>query len=284
MQMHSVSLRPFWLLTLPILACAVGAGCSPRKGEKAAAPTEPAYVKPEHKIGSTQTYHVRHVSPAKIVLDGKADELAWAQAVVEKHFVFPWKQSPAPATEFRALWDDENFYFSYRAQDSDIVVLDNLREAKDAVLEDRVEFYLCRDEKMKDTYCVEIDSRGRVFDYHSSYYRQFDSKWDFAGLETKGSFTPDGYQVEGRIPLKSITALGFPTVQAGKKVRFGIFRAEFSHDRSGQKVEQKETIHNLGRQTEGPPPIQEWISWVNPKISEPDFHVPAALGWLEFVK
>jgi hypothetical protein len=262
----------------------VGAGCSPRANEKAVAPAEPPYVKPEHKIGSAQTYQARYVPSAKIELGGRADEPAWAQAVVENHFVFPWKQSPAPATEFRALWDDENFYFSYRAQDADIVVLENFREPKDAVLEDRVEFYLCRDELMKDMYCVEMDSRGRVFDYHSSYYRQFDPKWDFAGLETKGSLLPDGYQVEGRIPLKNITALGFPAIGPGVKVRFGIYRAEFSHDRSGKPVVQQESLHNLGRQTEGAPPIQEWISWVDPKISEPDFHVPASLGWLEFVK
>jgi hypothetical protein len=271
-------------LTFFALACLVGTGCSPRTQEKPSPEAEPAYVKPEHKIGSAQTYQARYVPSAKIEPDGKADEPAWAQAAVEKHFVFPWKQSPAPATEFRALWDSEYLYFSYRAEDADIVVLENFREPKDAVLEDRVEFYLCRDEQMKDTYCVEMDSRGRVFDYHSSYYRQFDPKWDFIGLETKGSLLPNGYQVEGRIPLKNITALGFPAIQAGTKVRFGIFRAEFSHDRSGKPVEQKETIHNLGRQTEEPPAIQEWISWVDPKISEPDFHVPASLGWLEFVK
>lgn len=266
------------------LLIGMDAGCSPRVTDKPASQTEPPYVKPENKIGSTQTYQARYVSPAKIELDGKADEPAWAQAAVEKHFVFPWKQAPAPATEFRALWDEENFYFSYRAQDADIVVLENFREPKDAVLEDRVEFYLCRDELMKDMYCVEIDSRGRVLDYHASYYRNFNFNWDFAGLEAKGSPLPDGYEVEGRIPLKNIPALGFPPIQAGTKVRFGIFRAEFSHDRSGKPVEQRETIHNQGRQFAGPPPIEEWISWVDPKISEPDFHVPSALGWLEFVK
>ena len=57
-----------------------------------------------------------------------------------------------------------------------------------------------------------------------------------------------------------------------------------SHDRSGRVVEQKETLHNLGRKVEGPPPIEEWISWVDPKREEADFHVPATLGWLEFAK
>ncbi len=273
-----------WSLRLLAIFAVAVVGCSPREDGKATPKPEPPYVKPEHKIASAQTYQARYVSPAKLELDGKADEPAWAQANVEKHFVFPWKQAPAPPTEFRALWDDEYLYFSYRVQDADIVVLEKLREPKDAVLEDRVEFYLSRDELMKDMYCVEMDSRGRVLDYHASYYRNFNFNWDFAGLETKGSPRPDGYEVEGRIPLKNISSLGFPPIQAGTKVRFGIFRAEFSHDRSGKPVEPKETIHNQGRQLDGPPPIEEWISWVDPKISEPDFHVPSALGWLEFVK
>ena len=49
-------------------------------------------------------------------------------------------------------------------------------------------------------------------------------------------------------------------------------------------MEQKASLHNLGRKVEGPPPIEEWISWVDPKIQEPDFHVPATLGWLEVVR
>lgn len=272
-----------WVIVCSLLV-AVGAGCSSRAGGKAASPPEPAYVEPSHKIGGSQTYQVRWRPSAKIELDGRADEPAWAQAVVEKHFVFPWKQSPAPTTEFRALWDDVNFYFSYRVQDADIVVLERLAEERDVVFEDRAEFYLCRDERMKDYFCCEIDSRGRVFDYRASYYRRFDPKWNFAGLETKGSPLPDGYEVEGRIPLKDISALGFPTLRSGAKIRFGIYRAEFSHDRSGRPVVQQKSIHNLGRQVEGPPPIEEWISWVDPKTKEPDFHVPASLGWLEFVK
>jgi hypothetical protein len=94
----------------------------------------------------------------------------------------------------------------------------------------------------------------------------------------------EGYEIEGRIPLRSLAALGFPAIQPGVKIRCGLYRAEFSHDRSGRIVEQKESLHNLGRKVEGPPPIEDWISWVDSKTKEPDFHVPASLGWLEFVK
>ena len=104
-------------------------------------------------------------------------------------------------------------------------------------------------------------------------------------LESCHTAIVDGYVVEGRIPLKNLAAvLQLPAILPGVKIRCGLYRAEFSHDRSGRPVDQKKTLHNLGRKIEGPPPIEEWISWVDPKVKEPDFHIPASLGWLEFDK
>ena len=152
---------------------------------------------------SDQTYQVRWVPGAKIVLDGRANEPAWKEAAVEKRFVFPWKPAPAPLTEFRALCEGTNLYFTFRVQDADIVALDRLRDEQDEVLEDRVEVYLSRDDRMTDYYCFEVDSRGRAFDYRGAYYRRLDTQWKFAGLETKDAPLPQGYEIEGRIPLKS---------------------------------------------------------------------------------
>ena len=240
---------------------------------------EPAPGKP-----SEQTYRVQWVPDAEVVMDGRADEAVWKQAALEKRFTFPWKKMRAPKTEFRALCDGTHLYFTFRVTDADVVVLEKLRDEEDAVFEDRVEVYLSRDDELKDYFCFEVDSRGRAFDYRGAYYRRLDTKWNFPGLETKGGPTATGYEVEGRIPLKSLEALGFPEIRPGVKIRCGLYRAEFSHDRSGRVVEQKESLHNLGRKVEGPPPIEEWISWVDPKREEADFHVPATLGWLEFAK
>jgi len=232
--------------------------------------------------GSDQTYPVRWLPGAKLELDGQPSESAWQQAKVEEHFVSPWKKEAAPPTEFRAVCDGTNLWFAFRVHDADVVVLDKLRDKEDEVFEDRVEVYFSRDEQLKDYFCFEVDSRGRVFDYRGSFYRKLDTKWHFDGLEAKGRPTEDGYEVEGRIPLKSFEVMGFPAVRPGTKIRCGLYRAEFSHDRSGRVVEQKTSLHNLGRKVEGPPPIEEWISWVDPKLKEPDFHVPETFGWLEF--
>ncbi len=248
-------------------------------------PTRPGVANPPPPgKASDQTYQVRWLPGAQIAVDGQTKEAAWQKAVVETNFTFPWKRTVAPETEFRALCDGTDLYFTFRVQDKDVVALDRLRDKEDEVFEDRVEVCLSRDDEMKHYYCLEVDSRGRVFDYSGSFYRRLDSKWHCDGLETKGAPTATGYEVEGRIPLESLKALGFPTPRPGVRIRCGLYRAEFSHDRSGRKVEPKESIHNLGRKVEGPPPIEEWISWVDPKIKEPDFHLPATLGWLEFVE
>ncbi len=233
---------------------------------------------------TTKTYAVRLAPNVAITLDGRADEAAWAQANVERGFIFPWKTIPAPPTEFRAVCDERYLYFHFRVHDGDVVVLDQLRDEEDAVLEDRVELYFAADAELHDYYCVEIDSRGRVFDYRGRYYRQLDPKWNLQGIEAQGAPTPEGYEVEARIPLSRLEAMGLPSLLAGERIRCGLYRAEFSHDRSGKQVVVKETIHNRGRKTEGPPPIEAWISWVDPGTAEPDFHIPSSLGFLELAK
>jgi len=233
---------------------------------------------------SEQTYRVRFLQAPGIQVDGRVDEPAWSRADVEKEFVFPWEKKIPPATEFRALCDDAHLYFSFRIADEDVVTLDKLRDEEDAVFEDRAEIYLSRDGQMKDYYCIEIDSLGRPFDYRGSFYRGMDPSWNLEGLEAKSSAWEKGYVVEGRVSLAGLEALGFPRLRPGVRVLCGLYRAEFSHDRSGRPVVQRASIHTQGRTLDGPPPLESWLSWVDPRTEEPDFHVPASLGWLEIVR
>ena len=233
---------------------------------------------------SDKIYSVRYLPEAKISLTGRNDDPAWSRAEVEKDFIFPWKETDAPPTEFRALCNDEFFYFAFRVEDGDVVVLDKLHDEGDIVFEDRVEMFFVRDDGMQDYYCFEVDSRGRAFDYRAAYYRQIDPTWTMKGLETKGSSLPKGYVVEGRIPLATFEELGFPRLRPGVKFRCGVYRAEFSHDRSDGASAKAPSRHTLGRQVDGPPPIEAWMSWIDPRTETPDFHVPTSLGWFEIVK
>jgi len=233
--------------------------------------------------GSDHVYQARRAT-TPITVDGHADEPSWAHAAVERQFAFPWTHKHGAGTEFRALWDDSYFYFTFRVQDSDVVVLDRLRDEQDAVLEDRVEVFFSRDKKMLEYFCIEIDSRGRAYDYRAAFYRRFDSAWQLEGLEARGTTQTDGYEIEGRIPLARFAGLGLPAVGSGVLIRCGLYRAEFSHDRSGRPAPPHASVHTMGRASDGPPPIEDWASWVDPHTKEPDFHVPASLGWLKFVE
>jgi hypothetical protein len=138
---------------------------------------------------------------------------------------------------------------------------------------------------MQKYFNLEIDSRGRVYDYSGSYYRKLDSKWSCKAVEAAGKTSDKGYTVEGRIPLATLVEMGFPQLRPGAKILCGLYRAEFSHDRSGKPAVVQESIHNQGRKPpEGVPPIEEWISWIDPQTPEPDFHVPSSLGHLEIVE
>jgi len=250
-------------------------GCAPlhtRAPEANVSPPAP----PSHR-----TYTVRYLPQVRIELDGHPDEAPWSRAAVESDFIFPWRARTAPDTHFRALCDEDYFYFAFRVTDPDLFVLDDLPEEGYAVFEDRVEIYFARDDQMQTYYCLEIDPHGRTMDYSGAYYRQLDLNWHCPGLETRGDIAGPGYTVEGRIPLTTFVDLGFPALRPGVKIRFGLFRAEFSHDRSGKPVEQKDSVHNLGRRIDGPPPLEAWMSWIDPNVTAPDFHVPSALGWLQ---
>jgi hypothetical protein len=267
---------------IPVLALIASGTASHARSDEPAAPPPPKDAGAWQL--SDQTFRVRYLQAAAIRVDGRADEPAWSEAVVERQFRFPWKPEPAPATEFRAVCDERHLSFTFRVHDTDIVVLDTLRDKQDAVLEDRVEMFFAPDERLSTYYCFEIDSRGRAFDYSGSYYRRFDPRWSFPGLETAATAIDQGYVVEGRIPLASLEQLGFPRLRPGVTIRCGLYRAEFSHDRSGRPAERKETIHNRGRTFAGPAPIENWISWVDPQTPEPDFHVPSSLGRLEVME
>jgi len=201
------------------------------------------------------------VGQGSIEVDGALDERAWTEAVSETGFSFPWQEREAPATEFRALVDDTNFYFAFRVEDADIVIDDG--DDEEAVARgDRVELFFTLEPSLDDYVCFEIDPSGRVLDYRASYYRELDFEWDLRELVVAATLTETGYIVEGSIPHGALRELGIPTLVDDGKVLTGVFRAEYS---------------SRGDQD----PLAEWISWVTPSSDEPDFHIPSAFAWLE---
>lgn len=207
------------------------------------------------------TYHVRYVPEAEIDVDGALNEPDWNNAHRQTDFSFPWEARAVPVTEFRALCDDNYFYFSFIAHDQDIVVQEKFDTESVVAGEDRVEIFFACDDKLKEYFCLEVDPLGRVLDYAASYYRRFDNSWDWPGVHAAASITDEGYTVEASIPLKSLEALGLPTLGPGWLLKVGLFRADFNHGLISK-------------------PQEHWISWVDPGTEQPDFHVPNAFGCL----
>ena len=140
--------------------------------------------------------------------------------------------------------------------DSDIILAEADDPAEAALGSDRVEIFLATSADLKKFYYgAEMDPRGNVYDYRAKFHRQFDTDWSFSNLKFRGEIREDGYTVRGRFSMEELNELD---CVKGKELIVAVCRAEFSHGKKGID--------------------QNWISWINPKGDEPDFHVPATFG------
>lgn len=224
-------------------------------------PDEKRFADPPVKL-PPKVYEILSTAKPAIAIDGRVDEPAWAQAVEDKGFCFPWEKTTPPSTVFRAIMDDEFFYFAFEAADDTPMVKEPFADEQAMGEEDRVELFFAPDKWLKRYFCIEIDPQGRLLDYAASYHRKFDYAWKFPkGLTVAATRTKSGYVVEGRIALAALKALGMPDLRQGESLTCGIFRADLRPGRDG-KIE------------------EHWISWVDPKVVEPDFHTHSAFGVL----
>lgn len=210
------------------------------------------------KNSDFKEYVVKQIQQKNFKIDGSLNDPIWKRVNKLDDFSFPWEKKDVPLTEFRAFYNSSNFYFSFKVEDNELVLLNEINEEMEIVNEDRVEIFFAKDKKLKEYYCIEIDSKGRVLDNSASFYRNFNYKWEMKDIKTKSSITKDGYIVEGIIPLKTFTDLGFE-LDKGSQMFAGVFRADFCYDKN-DNIE------------------YHWISWVLPKVKEPDFHTPSAFG------
>lgn len=203
-------------------------------------------------------------------IDGKPEDAVWADIpALSGGFHFPWENREAPLTVLRAYHDGTNVYFSFVVHDQDVISVKDWQGESTVDKEDRVELFFAGsnvdrpgEAGMERYYAIEVDPLGRVHDYSVEYYRQFDSDWALAGLETAASVTAQGYSVEGKIPLASLNELKL--IRDGI-MRTGAYRAEFSASGDSDN------------------PHMAWISWVNPNTPTPDFHVDASFGEFRFL-
>jgi hypothetical protein len=203
----------------------------------------------------TEEYIVNKIDSG-ITVDGDLSEPAWNTANIIEDFVYPWKPAHSQPTTFMALHDGDFLYLAYRMVDDVIIAPDLVSGEQDLIEQDRVEIYVAPDKMISDYYCIEMDVKGRKLDYRGKYHRQFDFFWEFNDVTHKGTYTDDGYQIEAAISLQALDDLG--VVKDGV-LYAGIYRADFHYDHDSSV-------------------IHVYATWIDPKVEEPDFHIPASLG------
>jgi len=165
---------------------------------------------------------------------------------------------------FRALWNDLRFYFRFDVQACKILTLINTNHKLEVMNSDRVEIFFRTNGQLNPYYCLEMDPLGRVLDYKSRYYRQFDYEWHWPGekqLAVNAGYTGNGYFVEGSVTLESLKQLN---LLHNHELQAGLFRGECI------KLPDPEADF-------------QWISWIQPASKHPDFHIPSAFGTIKLV-
>ncbi len=211
---------------------------------------------------SERVYRVNKVIKG-ITLDGLGKDSLWQQANLLQEFVFPWQDRIPPETSFRALYNEKYFYFKFEVADTSLVLWEDSSKNMAVTGSDRVELFFAANDSLKPYFQLEMDPRTWVFDARSNYYRKVDSDWKWEGMQTYCSIFPQGYILEGRIPMDSFETLGLWKDAEKSRLLCGIFRAEFV------PIRPDSIQHN-------------WISWIIPQSLTPDFHIPSAFGQLLF--
>ena len=184
---------------------------------------------------------------------------AWDQATKLNSFSSPWLSKSSGKLVFVSLYDSRYLYFKFNVDDSPPISYVKTNDKLEVIKSDRVEMFFSCDRHLSNYYCLEMDSVNRVLDYKASFYRKFDYEWEWpkGALHVKSQLKTQGYSVEGRISLKSLKELGLID---GTDMYVGLYR--------GKCLELRDD------HTE----VMQWISWVDPKVTDPDFHVPSSFG------
>jgi len=196
----------------------------------------------------------------KFLIPKLTDCTSWEKAAELVDFSYPWRSEKAPNTTFSAFYDQNYLYFRFIAYGSKPLVYVENNNKMEVVRSERVEIFFRQDEKMKSYYCLEIDPLGRVLDYKAELYRKFNRNWQWPeSLFIESKINEKNYSVQGKISFSVLSQLGLINKN---NIQIGLFRGHCT------KL--------VGKDAQ-----LKWISWIDSKTSEPDFHVPSSFGIIE---
>ena len=90
----------------------------------------------------SKIYKVNKIEKGKLIITGKADNLLWNKANIIEGLLSPWSNRDFNKTVFKALWDEDFFFFTFIVDDSNPYI-DNSDNSKSSINNsDRVEIFL----------------------------------------------------------------------------------------------------------------------------------------------
>lgn len=210
-----------------------------------------------------KTYHVVCIKNNKIAISGKANHELWDCANELTDFSSPWDSKKVNKITFKALWSKTELYFCFKVEDSEIYIDKGDNTKVSINNSDRVEIFFKKGDEMNPYYCFEIDPNARLMDFKAYPNKVFDFNWSWPkeGLIIKSNCTNIGYTIEGSISIRSLKALN---LIKENRIEAGLFRAKYN--KTGDAIYEP-----------------TWISWVNPKTENPDFHTASSFGILQLM-
>lgn len=188
----------------------------------------------------------------------------WESAERLQTFHQPWGKEECPEILFKALHDNEFLYLRYQVQDPDVLLFEGGNGKMDVTQSDRVEIFLSTDPQLKTYYCLEIDPSGNILDYSATYHRIFDFQWTWPDghIFVATDIGSSDYEVDIRISKQSLNQLGLIKDNA---LCAGIYL--------GHCI----ALPDKGKQNAK----LNWLTWIDPLVENPDFHVPTSFGILK---
>jgi hypothetical protein len=176
----------------------------------------------------TRTYNGRagetnvaaHKTQEAVEIDGRLTDAAWRSAGILTGFsqYNPVDRQPAnDSTEVLVVYDDYAIYFGIRAFESHGAVTATLADRDKISSNDHVELYLDTFDDRRRALLFGVNAFGIQSDGTYLEGTGADRSPDFI-FESKGRVTDYGYEVEIRIPFKSIRYQQMPTQQWGIQV------------------------------------------------------------------
>ena len=96
----------FALVTISLFSC--------KKQTSQDTTDNPTKMENDNKSTPMSTYQVNKIKQANT-------DVPWESAIVLKNFSYPWEEDVHPSLSFRALYDDDKFYFKYEVEDSRVL-------------------------------------------------------------------------------------------------------------------------------------------------------------------